>query len=150
MIRSQHENRKPFAPNSLKIPTRQHRCNKADWSCDCRCPARGCSPWTKSFECWLQETSRPRSIASNWVPWIGEARCPPRVSWPSPLRGTKCWLRPMVISLLRVTHVSADQLKSVTQARTKFNTGGSSISKGRRNDVEERRTGAGSSKDSEL
>jgi hypothetical protein len=29
MIRSQHENRKPFAPNSLKIPTRQHRCNKA-------------------------------------------------------------------------------------------------------------------------
>jgi len=28
MIRSQHENRKPFAPNSLKIPTRQHRCNK--------------------------------------------------------------------------------------------------------------------------
>ncbi len=30
MIRSQHENRKPFAPNSLKIPTRQHRCNKAN------------------------------------------------------------------------------------------------------------------------
>jgi hypothetical protein len=29
MIRSQHENRKPFAANSLKIPTRQHRCNKA-------------------------------------------------------------------------------------------------------------------------
>jgi methane/ammonia monooxygenase subunit C len=29
MIRSQHQNRKPFAPNSLKIPTRQHRCNKA-------------------------------------------------------------------------------------------------------------------------
>jgi transposase-like protein len=29
MIRSRHENRKPFAPNSLKIPTRQHRCNKA-------------------------------------------------------------------------------------------------------------------------
>ena len=67
-----------------------------------------------------------------------------------PIAGTKCWLRPMVISLLRVTHVSADQLKNVTQARTKFNTGGSSISKGRRNDVEERRTGAGSSKDSEL
>jgi hypothetical protein len=41
MIRSQHENRKPFAPNSLKIPTRQHRCNKApsggvfpkNWKC---------------------------------------------------------------------------------------------------------------------
>jgi len=32
MIRSQHENRKPFAPNSLKIPTRQHRCNKATLS----------------------------------------------------------------------------------------------------------------------
>src|SRR5208283_5337952 len=29
MIRSQHENRKPFASNSLKSPTRQHRCNKA-------------------------------------------------------------------------------------------------------------------------
>jgi hypothetical protein len=30
MIRSRHENRKPFAPNSLKIPTHQHRCNKVD------------------------------------------------------------------------------------------------------------------------
>ena len=29
MIRSRHENRKPFAPNVPKIPTRQHRCNKA-------------------------------------------------------------------------------------------------------------------------
>src|SRR5271165_1953118 len=29
MIRSRHENRKPFAPNAFKIPTRQHRCNKA-------------------------------------------------------------------------------------------------------------------------
>ena len=28
MIRSRHENRKPFAPNFLKIPTHQHRCNK--------------------------------------------------------------------------------------------------------------------------
>jgi len=28
MIRSRNENRKPFAPNFLKIPTRQHRCNK--------------------------------------------------------------------------------------------------------------------------
>jgi hypothetical protein len=33
MIRSQHENRKPFAPNSLKIRTRQHRCNKVAASC---------------------------------------------------------------------------------------------------------------------
>ena len=29
VVRSQHENRKPFAPNALKIPTRQHHCNKA-------------------------------------------------------------------------------------------------------------------------
>jgi hypothetical protein len=28
MIRSRHENRKPFAPNFLKIQTHQHRCNK--------------------------------------------------------------------------------------------------------------------------
>jgi hypothetical protein len=28
MSRSQHENRKPFAQNFLKIPARQHRCNK--------------------------------------------------------------------------------------------------------------------------
>jgi len=29
MIRSAMKIGKPFAPNSLKIPTRQHRCNKA-------------------------------------------------------------------------------------------------------------------------
>ena len=28
MIRSRHENRKPFAPNFLKILTHQHACNK--------------------------------------------------------------------------------------------------------------------------
>jgi len=28
MIRSRNENRKPFAPNFLKIPTHLHRCNK--------------------------------------------------------------------------------------------------------------------------
>jgi hypothetical protein len=32
MIRSRNENQKPFAPNSLKIPTRQHRCYKVAWS----------------------------------------------------------------------------------------------------------------------
>jgi hypothetical protein len=57
----------------------------------------------------------------------------------------------MVISLLDVAdRLLADPLNSVTQVRTEFNTGASLISGGRRNDVEERRTGAGSAKDSEL
>jgi hypothetical protein len=36
MIRSQHQNRKPFAPNFLKVPTRRHRCNKAPSSASYR------------------------------------------------------------------------------------------------------------------
>src|ERR1700730_4965132 len=100
------------------------------------------------------KTSRPRSFAWRWVRWIEEARCSPSgFTAHPPSRRANCWLRPLVISLLHVAgrpRVSADRLNSVARARTECNTGGFPISGGRRNDVEERRTGAGSAKDSEL
>ena len=69
MIRSQHENRKPFAPNSLKIPTRQHRCNKA-------------AVWP-----WCVPNASPRRKISETCPFWNHPHCSPSADMGESLAG---------------------------------------------------------------
>src|ERR1700682_1509034 len=135
----------------------------ANWGRDRGCPARGFGRPVRGRRApnVLRKTSLPRAIASRWVPWIEEARCPPSGFTAHPHRGgPHAGYGPWAFHfpMLPTGHayvggrprLSADRLNRVARARTECNTGGSPISGGRRNDVEERRTGAGSAKDSEL
>src|SRR3984893_18243498 len=136
----------------------------ADWGRDRGCPARGFGRPVRGRRAPNAGCGKPRGRGQSPRAGFRGSRRPavrPRVSRPTrhrggPHAGYGAWS--FHFSMLPVGHayvagwprLSADRLNSVTRARTECNTGGSPNSGGRRNDVEERRAGAGSAKDSEL
>jgi hypothetical protein len=82
MIRSRHENRKPFAPAFLKIQTHQHRCNKFAFRAKAEC--RRCAD-KFPLECRITATTSRTDLARDTAILLESARAETALPVPAPV-----------------------------------------------------------------